>query len=199
MSAYDEILSALPVDDIAGRVGASPEQVRQAASAALPALLGGMSANAQEPSGASSLVDALGRHDPSLLDGGVSLDQVDEADGQRIAGHVFGAQQEAVAARLGESPLSGAGVGGQLVQRIIPILAPIVMSWLARQVLGGARGGAATGGGGGLQDVLGQVLGGATGRSGPAGSASPAPTSGGVDAGSIIGDVLGGLLGGGRR
>ncbi|MBD3785042.1 MAG: transglutaminase family protein, partial [Micrococcales bacterium] len=33
MSAYDDILAALPVDDIAARVGASPDEVRQASAA----------------------------------------------------------------------------------------------------------------------------------------------------------------------
>ncbi len=201
MSAYDEILAAVPVDDIARRLGASPDQVRQAAAAALPALLGGMEANAAEPSGARSLAEALGQHDPSLVEGGATLAGIDEGDGQAIAAHVFGDQQDAVAQRLGESALSGQGVGGALVKQLIPILAPMVLSWLAGRVLGrgGAGGGATTSsGGGGLEDTLRDVLGSATGGSAPSG-AGTSPRSGGIDAGSIIGDVLGGLLGGGRR
>lgn len=207
MSAYDEILGSLPVDDLARRLDASPDDVRQAAAAALPALLGGMQANAQQPAGASSLLDALGQHDPGLLDGDVDLDRVDRQDGERIASHVFGDQQEDVMARLGGSPLSGEGVGGALMKKLVPLLAPMVLSWLAKQVLGGGAG--ASGGvsgpstpsaapGGGLQDVLGQVLGAATGGA-QGGSGQQAPSSGGIDAGSIIGDLLGGVLGGGRR
>ena len=195
VSAYDDILGAMPVDDIARQVGASPEEVRQAASAVLPALMGGLQANAQQPSGAQSLAEALGQHDPGLLEGGASLSSIDEQDGRAIAAHIFGDQQDAVAQRLGESPLSGSGVGGGLVSKLIPILAPMVLSWLAGRVLGG-RGGSTPSatGGGGLESVLQDVLGSATG-----GGAGSTPSSGGIDAGSIIGDVLGGLLGGGRR
>jgi hypothetical protein len=221
MSAYDDILGALPVDDIAGRVGASPDDVRQAAAAVVPALLGGLDANAQG-GGAGSLLDALGQHDPGLLSGGADLGQLDEQDGAAIAGHIFGDRQDDVVARLGESPLSGQGVGGALVKKLIPILAPMVLSWLAGRVLGGrggssgssgsSGGGAAApapspslpGGGssgapGSLEDMLKDVLGSATGGATQGGSTKQAPSSGGIDAGSIIGDLLGGILGGGRR
>lgn len=218
MSAYDDILGALPVDDVAARVGASPDDVRQAAAAVVPALLGGLDANAQG-GGAGSLLDALGQHDPGLLSGGADLGQLDEQDGAAIAGHIFGDRQDDVVARLGESPLSGQGVGGALVRKLIPILAPMVLSWLAGRVLGGARGGSsgsssggaasptpslpgggsASGAPGSLEDMLKDVLGSATGGAAQGGSARQAPPSGGVDAGSIIGDLLGGILGGGRR
>ena len=39
MSALDDILGALPADSISQQVGASPEEVRAAAAAVLPALL----------------------------------------------------------------------------------------------------------------------------------------------------------------
>ena len=195
MAAVDEILSQLDFDQLASRVGAQPAEVEQAARLALPALLGGLQANAADPRGNASLQEALGQHDPSLVEGGVDVDQVDEADGAKFASHIFGEQQDQVVNQLGR--LGGASRG--VVSKLIPILAPIVLSWLARQVLGGSGGGSSASGGsapgarpssGGLGDVLGQVLGGATrgGRSG-----------GGVDPGSINSDVLGGLLGGGRR
>ena len=122
-------------------------------------------------------------------------------DGRAIAAHVFGDQEDAVAQRLGESPLCGQGVGGALVKQLIPILAPMVLSWLAGRVLGGSGGGSGAGGsaGGGIEGTLRDVLGSATGGAASPGGGSSAPRSGGVDAGSIIGDLLGGLLGGGRR
>lgn len=194
MSAVDEILSQVDLEQLARQVGADPAEVEQAARTALPALLGGLDANAADPAGAASLAEALGQHDPALVDGGVDLTQVDESDGDKIAQHIFGDNRDQVLSQLGgvDGP---AGKG--IIAKLIPILAPIVLSWLAKKVLGGAAdaaGGAAgapssSATGGGLGDILGQVLGGATkGRQ-----------SGGVDTGSIITDVLGGLLGGGRR
>jgi hypothetical protein len=187
MAAVDEILSTIPLDQLAARVGARPDEVEQAARAALPALLGGLEANAADPAGAASLTEALGQHDSALVEGGVNLDDVDEGDGQKIAHHIFGDNEDQVVSQLGGVGSASSG----LIAKLIPLLAPIVLSWLARQVMGGGR--APQGGsGGGLQDILGQVLAGAT-RSDQSGGA------GGMSAGSIITDVLGGLLGGGRR
>jgi hypothetical protein len=190
MSAVDEILSQVDLQQLAEQVGGDPAEVEQAARTALPALLGGLDANASDPAGAASLAEALGQHDPGLVEGGVDLSQVDPAEGDKIAHHIFGDNRDQVVSQLG-------GVGGSagkgLVAKLIPILAPIVLSGLAKQVLGRAADAATTGKGsapgGGLGDILGQVLGGAT----------KGTQAGGVDTGSIISDVLGGLLGGGRR
>lgn len=218
MAAIDDILQSLPIDQLAQQVGAEPQEVQQAAQAALPALLGGLHANAQDPGGASSIVEALGQHDANLLDGGVDLGQVDEGDGQRIASNIFGPNEDQVYSALG-----GTGAGGGLVKRLIPILAPIVLSYLANKVLKGGGGGLGGGGlgdgglGGGttqqapapsqgtpggpgsldsmLQDVLGGALGGGTATRMPA----PQQTQQDQQSGGSILDVLGGLLGGGRR
>ncbi len=192
MSAVDEILSQVDLNQLAQQVGADPAEVEQAARTALPALLGGLDANAADPAGAASLTEALGQHDGSLIDGGVDLAQVDPAEGEKIAQHIFGDNQDQVLNQLGGV---GGGASKGIVAKLIPILAPIVLSWLAKKVLGGSgAGGTATApsadaGGGGIGDILGQVLGGAT----------KGTQSGGVNTGSIISDVLGGLLGGGRR
>jgi hypothetical protein len=185
MSAVEEIMAAIPVDRLAQRVGADPDEVERAARTALPALLGGLQANAADPAGAASLTEALGQHDATLVEGGVDVDQVDEADGQKITHHIFGDNEEQVVGRIG-----GVGaVSSELVAKLLPLLAPIVLSWLTKQVLGGGGGGRAQqGSGGGPQDILGQVLGGAVGGQQSGGSS-----------GNIITDVLGGLLGGGRR
>jgi hypothetical protein len=221
MSAVDDILGAMPADQISQQVGASPDEVRTAAAAVLPALLGGLQANAGDPSGAGSILQALGQHDDDLLTGGADLSAIDEQDGTAIAGHIFGDQEDEVVNRLGGLPaVGGSGAGGALVRKLLPILAPMVLSWLANRVLkgggggpgGGTAGGQAEsapslpGGGGGsapgsLDDMLRDVLGSATGGSSatPSGSSSGGGSAAGFDPGSIIGDVLGGILGGGRR
>lgn len=190
MSAVDEILAQVDLGQLAQRVGADHAEVEHAARTALPALLGGLDANAADPAGAASLAEALGQHDPGLVEGGVDLDQVDAGEGDRIAQHIFGANRDQVVSQLGGV---GGGANQGLIAKLIPILAPIVLSWLAKKVLGGAADAAQTGAGaapgGGLGGILGQVLGGAT----------KGTQSGGVDTGSVITDVLGGLLGGGRR
>jgi hypothetical protein len=194
MSAVEEILSRIPLAELAARLGVDEPTAERAARQAVPALLGGIQANTDDPGGASSFARAVGQHDGRLVEGGVRLDEVDTADGDKIVGHVFGPQRDAVAQRLGG--VGGAG-GKDLVAALLPILAPIVMSWLSSKLGGraGAPGGAGSGGIGDLLGgVLGSVLGGGAGNRGNSGDA---PAGGGLDGG--LGDLLGGLLGGGRR
>ena len=105
MSTIDELLKEIPIGDLARRLGVSEAQAQQAVSQALPALVGGMAANAQDPAGAASLGRALGQHDGSLLEGGINVDQVDTVDGEKIVKNVFGDNEEAVINQLG-------GLGG---------------------------------------------------------------------------------------
>ena len=195
------------------QLGTDEATARQAASMALPALFGGLQANAADPGGARSLQEAIGQHDPSLVEGGIDLDQVDPRDGERISSHIFGPNEDQVVHALGGA--GGAGLGGDLIKKLLPLLAPIVLSYLAKQMQGGGarradtggasspslptqtQGGGSAGAPGSLQDMLGQVLGGAAG--GSAAQTGRERSSGQGSGGSILTDILGGLLGGGRR
>jgi hypothetical protein len=185
-SDLDELRSSLPIDQIASQLGEDPDAVRQAVDVALPALLGGLQANAQDPGGEASLAQAVGQHDAAVATEPIDLADVDAADGERITAHIFGAQQDQVVQQLGAT-----GVSSSLVQKLLPLLAPIVLSYLAKQM--GAKGGAAAGGGV-LGSILSSVLAGAAQG---AGGSSRASTSGGL--GGVLGDLLGGLLGRGRK
>ena len=180
---FDDLLSQIPMTQLAQQLGVDEQTAEQATRQALPALLGGMQANAHDPSGAASLGQALGQHDDNLLDGGVDFGQVDTVDGDKIVSNVFGDNREQVVSQLGGFG-GGGGGGSNLIAKLLPILAPIVMSYLAKQFSrrsGGTTTASATGDGGGLEDLLGGLLGGQGGSGGG------------------IGDLLGGLLGGGRR
>jgi len=182
-NAVDDILKSLDMNQLADMVGADPNTVEQAAATALPALFGGLDANAQDPMGANSILQALGQHSGSLLDGGIDLGQIDPQDGAAITSHIFGNNEEAVYNQLGGYG-AGGGLGGSLFKRLLPILAPIVMSYIMKHMTQ-RTGGAAGGSGGGLGDILGQVLGG-----GSAGQTQQ--SSGGGGLGDILGQVLGG-------
>src|SRR5689334_3508659 len=115
MSDIAALLDSLPIDSLAAQTGESPDAVREAAQVALPALLGGLNANAAA-GGVGSLLEALARHE-----GGDGAD-VDASEGAQIASHIFGANQEQVINQLGAT-----GVSSGLLQKLIPLLAPIVM------------------------------------------------------------------------
>lgn len=201
MTAVDDLLGQLPMGELAGKLGVDEATAEQAAKTALPTLLAGLQANAEDPAGAQSLQAALAQHqDSSLIDGGVSLDQVDEADGEKIVGNVFGENTPQVV-----NALSGAaGEGGQsgIIAKLLPMLAPIVMAYLAKQFFSNKSQGADGGDGGGLAGMLGGLLGG--GGSGGGGGGLGSILGGllggsGGTAGGGLGSMLGGLLGGGKR
>ena len=192
MSELQDILRQIPVDQIAGLLGTDRQTAQTAVEAAVPTLLAGMQNNAQGSDGAASLESALSQHQDGLLEGGVDVSQVDTADGEKIVSHVFGGQQDQVASQLAGTSQFG-GVGGDLIKKLLPILAPIVMSYLANKVLGGrgpssgadGSGGAGESGGIDLGGILGGILGGGAAAGGTGGMGG-------------LGDLLGGLLGGGQ-
>jgi hypothetical protein len=197
MSAVDDILAEIPMDQLAAQLGVDEATAEQATRQAIPALLGGMQANAEDPAGAMSLAGALGQHPSNLIDGGVDLNQVDAGDGEKIVGNIFGPNQDQVAQTLGGS--LGGGQAGGLIQRLLPILAPIVLAYLSKRLMGQRQGG-------GQDDPLGSILGGgASGSSNPLNDllssmlGGPAASGGGQASGGSILDMLGGLLGAGRR
>jgi hypothetical protein len=190
MTELNDILGQIPVDQIAGMLGTDRQTAQAAVEAAVPTLLAGMHNNAQVPDGAASLESALSQHQDGLIEGGVDVAQVDTADGEKIVSHVFGGQQDQVASQLAGTAQLG-GAGGDLVRKLLPVLAPIVMSYLANKVLGGrgqASGAGSTEGPGQAGGIdLGGILGGILGGAGGA-------AAGGGQGG--LGGLLGGLLGG---
>lgn len=79
MSAVDEIMQHIPLAQLASQLGVDEQTAGAAAQHAIPALLGGLNANAQDPAGAASLEGALGNHSAGLIDGGVDLGGVQDA------------------------------------------------------------------------------------------------------------------------
>ncbi|MFC7430922.1 MULTISPECIES: DUF937 domain-containing protein [unclassified Agrococcus] len=220
MSEIQQLMDRMPVARIARQAGVDEADAQRALEAVLPALVGGMQANARDDAGAASLERALSRHHGAL---GARLDgDVDADDGDRIVRNVFGGQTDQVVAALG-----GAGGGGlgDVVRRILPIVAPMVLAWLAERVLGGG------GAGGGGDEGSSRGSGGGAAKAPSGGSASTASrgdnpfarSGGGAGSGSLptagaggargaakpkaskpkasepgggLGDLLGGILGG---
>lgn len=119
---------------LADRLGTDHQTTQKAVSMALPALLTAMNRNTNDPRGAASLDKALQQdHDGSLLDhlskflsGGMTGRQ---ADGTGILSHVLGGERDQVERGVAQ----GSGLDLSSVQRLLPMLAPIVMAALGRQ------------------------------------------------------------------
>jgi hypothetical protein len=201
MADLDELFNQIPTKDIASKLGADEGEVNDAIHTLVPLLVGGLQQNAQDPEHASTIENAANAHAASgLLDGGVSVDQVDAADGSKAVAKIFGGNDTTQVA----AALSGGGVGNSgLIKQLLPILAPIVLAYIGKQLSGGAAAPTPQGAsGGGLGDILGSILTGAAGGGGAGGGNSPlgsilGSVLGGGKGGGL-GDILGGLLGGKR-
>ncbi|MCL2467984.1 MAG: DUF937 domain-containing protein [Micrococcales bacterium] len=195
MSAVTDILATLPMDDLAARVGATPAETKKAAGKAITSLLGGLHHNSQDTAGATSLAKALNGHS-NQPDGKLDLDSIDTKDGTKIVKHALGATPKTAATQLGAKT----SVDPALLQKLLPVLAPLVLSYLANgakkktsggsitDLVTGSLGGKSSSKGGGLDDLLGGVLGGILGG----GKATPAPKAN--TSGGILGSVLGHLF-----
>ena len=145
MSLLDMIQQQLgpqEIDQISNELGEDPATTRSAISAALPMILGGLANSAADPSGAQAIHQSLEAHSAGanafggqggMLGGlGGLLGGVlggGTADGGGLLGRVLGGQQ----APVKEGVAQASGMDPAKVQRLITILAPIVIAALARR------------------------------------------------------------------
>ena len=188
-SPVDEIRGQLPIDQLAAQLGVDPQAAAQAAAAVIPSLIGGLQHNADQGN-EQAIAGALVQHSSSNLfdSGSVDLNSIDTQDGAKIVQHIFGDQSTQLAHAIGQQT----GANGNLVNQLMPILAPIVLAYLAKKLTGSQSAGGS--GGGILNDILGSVVGGQTGQQ----------SAGGGMLGSILGGILSGgglgsILGGGQQ
>ena len=181
MSDLDGLINLIPIDDIAKKLGVDPSIAKAAVAVAVPAIVGGLANNAQSADGAKAITNAATHHATKSTD----LDSIDTEDGAKIVGHVFGSKKDDVVKAAATQKAGGIDLG-PIVQQLLPIIAPIVLAFLAQQLSGGgakkaepkAAAPAATGG------DIGSILGGLL--------ADPATQS-------VVGGLLGGLLGGSKK
>jgi hypothetical protein len=200
MAGLEDLYNQIPVADIANKLGADQGEVNQAIQTLVPTLLGSIQHNVvSDDIDSSKLESAIHAEGSSgLIDGGVNVDDVDPAQGEQFVARIFGGNDTNQVA----AALAGGGAGNNdLIKRLLPILAPIVLAYIGKQFAGKNAGGDSTQAapsGGDLGDLLGGILGGATGGAGnnPLGSILGSVLGG--KQGGAIGDILGGLLGGKR-
>lgn len=146
-------LQGQPLAQMSQKLGLAPDETANAVSAALPLLMGALGRNASQPQGAEALFGALQKDHTGLDLGGV-LGSVlgGGGHGGDILGHVFGAREQTAARGLG----AATGMGGDRANTLLKMLAPIVMAYLAKRVLGGGGGDAEAATPQALGSVLGQ-------------------------------------------
>jgi hypothetical protein len=190
MAGLDDLYAQIPTGDIADRLGVDEAAVNSAVQTLVPALVGGLQQKAQDPGHASAIESAAGDHAArGLLDAGGGFGDVEHAGGDQAVANLFGGSDSSqVAAALA----GGEAANSELFEKLLPILTPIVLAYIGKQLSqkkspapkkGNTSGGA-------LDDVLGSILSGMSGGNKSLGSVL------GKAIGSKAGDILGGLFGG---
>jgi hypothetical protein len=172
MSDLSGLIDMIPIDQIASKLGIDEKDAKSAVETVLPTIVAGLSANAAG-GGAENIEKALVKHTSTST----KIADIDTKDGEKIVNHVFGAKKTAVT----EAAAGQANVTQDIIAQILPIVAPIVLAWLAKKFLGGdsapAAKAEAPASSGGIGDILGGLM----------------SSKEGQDA---LGGLLGGLLGG---
>ena len=168
----------MDISAIGRQLGLNEEQTRAAFEALTPVVAAGVRRSAQSP---DALQDIL----KTVLAGSAQADSENplgaaKTTGNEILGQIFGSKD--TSREVAQQLSATSGVGAAVLKQLLPIIASIVMGQMAKKMGGGA-----TSSGGGLGDILGDILG---------GGAQQQPQSGG--AGGGLGDILGDILGGGQ-
>lgn len=116
--------------ELSSKAGAKPDQTKQLAQNALPALLKSLQQNAATPGGAASLNKALDEHKDDKVDDIFGfLANVDTKDGAKMLQHIFGSKNETVQKDLAQK----SGMETSQVSNLLVHLAPLVLGTLGNQ------------------------------------------------------------------
>jgi len=131
LTLVDELLAELGdpgLEQIGGMLGTDPATARTILQETAGTIVAGLARSAEHPEGAEALRTALDDHtDADPFNGDVaSLTR----DGQNILAHVLGGQGAEHAA---DELARFAGVGSTALMKVLPLLAPMIMSLLAGQ------------------------------------------------------------------
>lgn len=87
----DDLYSEIPTQQIARKLGVDAGEVDSAIKTLVPVLVGSLHQNAQDGDAATKIESAASNHAASgLLDGGVTVDDVDEKEDNQEISRIFG-------------------------------------------------------------------------------------------------------------
>lgn len=185
------------LDILGQQFGLSREQTLQAVAELAPMVASGVRQNTKRDDDVVSLLQALGggQHERYLEeDSAVQFENVRD-EGNAILGHLFGGKQ--VSRDVAMHASGSTGIGAAILKKMLPIIASMVMGAIFKRMTGGGRAEAPApqrgSQGGGLDDLLRDVLGGGVGQPAPQPRQRAPQPGGGLD--DLLRDILGGGTG----
>lgn len=162
MGILDQLLggqSDAAVRQIADRFELDPIEARKAMDGLMPVLARGLQQNTSKTKGADELFEALRKGNHSrYLDDIPSMGQNNIKEGNDILGHIFGNKD--VSRGVAREVSKSSGVSRAILQKLLPVVATMVMGSLGKKLLGGGAqpSRSVLGGGGGSGGILGALL-----------------------------------------
>jgi len=141
MNILETILNAQgggAASQLGQQFGLDPRQTQSALGALLPALAGAVNQNARGQGGLESLLGALGggQHARYLDQPGALGDAATVQDGNGILGLLFGSKE--VSREVASRASQQSGIGADILKRMLPVVAAMVMGGLAKGSMAGA-------------------------------------------------------------
>ena len=139
MALFDELGEMLTggsnLGALSSFLGSDDDKTSGLLGMAGPALLGALGKRASAPNGADALFGLANQADDSILDNlGGFLGSGDQGGlGGMLLDSVLGSRRGAVESGLAEQ----SGLGGGIVSKLMPMLAPMVMGFIKRKIMGG--------------------------------------------------------------
>ena len=188
------------MDALARQFNLSQAQTQAAVEALLPAFSQGLKRNASDPYGVGAFLTAMasGQHGKYFEDASQAFAQPGVDEGNGILGHLFGSKElsRAVAAQAAQAT----GIGQQVLQQMLPVIAAMIMGGLYKQTTGQAQAGGFGGAGNNpLGDIIGEMMrqgGGLAGGGAAPRRQAPTPDN---PFDNPFGKVLEEMFGGGRQ
>ena len=148
------------VEQLGKQFGLNPSMTSAALTALLPALAAGVKNSVSSAAGAESLTGALGQGEHArYLDDPNALGQAETVqDGNGILGQIFGSKE--VSREVAARASTQSGIGADVLQKLLPIGAAVLMGVLAKRQFTGAgmqEGAAVPGAGGPVGGLLGAL------------------------------------------
>jgi hypothetical protein len=145
MDLLQTVLNARDGDAVAalGRnFGLDQGQSAAAVGQLLPALAAGLSHNTAQPGGLEGLIGALagGSHERYLEDPSAVAGMGAVQEGNGILGHILGSKD--VSRQVAARASANTGIGADVLQKMLPLVATMAMGALARQTAGARAAGA---------------------------------------------------------
>jgi hypothetical protein len=143
---------------LARQFNLSQQQTQAAVEALLPAFSQGLKRNTSDPYGLAGFMSAMasGNHAKYFEDAQKAFAPQGVAEGNGILGHLFGSKDlsRAVASQAAQAT----GVGQQVLQQMLPVIASMIMGGLFKQSTNQMPGAQAAAGFGGTGNPLGEII-----------------------------------------